>query len=122
VGDVARALGDVAITARNNFVLVDKKHHIIHNTKVLTSNALLFLRKQLQKAEENDPEIDAFLRLDGTSKIKYVLTWLWKKMKELDRRHHLIERATIEVKELTITSYKLIMKIAAYLCQERQQQ
>mmetsp|Transcript_2644 Transcript_2644/g.5707 ORF Transcript_2644/g.5707 Transcript_2644/m.5707 type:complete len:362 (+) Transcript_2644:241-1326(+) len=122
VGDVARALGDVAITARRNFNIVDDKHHIVEKTKRITTYVLSYLHQQVKKVEEHDPEMDAFLQLDGKSKMKSMLRWAWKKMGEFERQHNLLERGAIQLKALAITSYKMTVKIFTSLCQERHQQ
>jgi hypothetical protein len=121
-GDISRALGDVAITAQQNFYAVDEKHHIIDKTKRMISNIISYLQKQVKKVEENDPDMDAFLAMDGKSKVKTVLWWTWKKLGELERRHNLIERGAVELKALLGSTYEMAVKLVTTMCQERQEQ
>jgi hypothetical protein len=94
-GDMARAIGDVALVARDKFREVDGKHHIVDKGKVAAAEA-----------------IDKIQQADQTHQLKerlyQFLSWCWNSTLEFAQRHHLIERGSAKVKRLL---NKLVEKI-----------
>lgn len=86
-GDVARAMGDIAIMARLRFLELDAKHHLLEKAQ---KEATKFLRKLQHKAERN-PETKV--------KVKRFVGWCWRALIQFENEHKLIQRGSIKAKE-----------------------
>jgi hypothetical protein len=86
-GDVARALGDIAIMARVRFLELDAKHHLVEKGQEAVTR---ILRKLKHKAEKN-PEAKV--------KVKRFVGWCWRALVEFENQHKLIQRGSIKAKE-----------------------
>jgi hypothetical protein len=84
VGDVSRAVGDLAISARSHAQEIDNKHHVVETTKAAASQAL-------DKAQQYDRENRV------VEKVQRVLTNGWKWTVDFVHRHNLIERGVQNV-------------------------
>jgi len=78
-GDVARAMGDVALTARDKARELDKEHHLLKKSKVAANDAL-----------EKVKEIDT---AQVMAKSKVVASDVWEKAKEVDQKHDVVGKA-----------------------------
>ncbi|KAI2489283.1 hypothetical protein MHU86_25317 [Fragilaria crotonensis] len=79
-GDVARAIGHVALEAKAKAVELDRQHNLVQKGKEAASEAW-------EKAKEFDRKHNILERS------KAFLVWSWDTMVELNRRHRLVERA-----------------------------
>jgi hypothetical protein len=86
-GDVARAMGDVAIMARVRFLELDAKHHLLEKSQ----KAALKILKKLQHNVENNPEAKV--------KAKRFVGWCWRSIVEFENKNKLIQRVSIKAKE-----------------------
>ena len=80
VGDFARAMGEVALTAREKAIALDGKHHIVTSTKTATSKAL-------ENAKAMDEEYHV------AEKSKNCLVHTGKAAIDFASRHRLVERS-----------------------------
>jgi hypothetical protein len=79
-GDLARALGDVALVARDKFREVDSEHHIIEQSRAAAKEAL-------QKLQEADR------RQGARDKLGRFAVYCWRSTLDFVERHNLVERA-----------------------------
>jgi hypothetical protein len=79
-GDVARAIGHVALEAKAKAVELDRQHNLVQKGKEAVADAW-------EKAKEFDRKHNILERS------KAFLVWSWETMLELNRRHHIVERA-----------------------------
>ena len=79
-GDAARAVGDVALVAKNKAKQVDAKHHLVLKSK----NAI---NQAWQRAKEVDR------RHNVLEKTKGFVVFSWEKILEINREHRVIERS-----------------------------
>lgn len=86
-GDIARALGDVAIVARARFLELDKKHRLVDKGKKAATRAL----SQLKHKADKNPETKF--------KVQRFVGWCWKSLVEFENQHKLIQRGSIKAKE-----------------------
>lgn len=100
-GDVARALGEVAITAQHRFQEVDQKHHMVDRSKKAATNAFARAKKHLHSLQDEDKkdQFRAFLELDAKHKCTAVVIWCWKSLVDFERKHNLIQRGSIQAKK-----------------------
>ena len=80
VGDCARAMGEVALTAREKAIALDKKHHIMNSTQAAASGAL-------ENAKAMDEEYHV------AEKSKNCLFQTGKAAVDFASRHKLVERS-----------------------------
>jgi hypothetical protein len=78
-GDIARAMGDIALTARERAREVDEKHHLVDKSKKLSAD-------MWEKAKELDRQHHIL------EKFKDFLAFSWKAAVDFTRRHRLLER------------------------------
>jgi hypothetical protein len=79
-GDAARAVGQLAVEAKQKAVQVDRKHNLVQKGQVAATQAW-------EKAKEIDRQHNI---LDKT---KAFCVWSWETAREQNRKHHLLERA-----------------------------
>lgn len=79
-GDAARAVGDVALVAKEKAVEVDAKHNIVEKTKIAANNVW-----------ERCKEVDR--KHNVLEKTKGFVVFSWTKMLEINREHRVLERA-----------------------------
>jgi hypothetical protein len=78
-GDIARAIGDVALTTRDKACEIDQKHHIVDKSKTAAANAW-----------EHAKELDRQHRI--LDRFKDFVLFSWRETVEFIRRHMLLER------------------------------
>lgn len=83
-GDMARAMGDVALTARDKAIEVNEKHLIIQGSKNAASDAV-------QKIKEIDRKHEV------VAKTKEFAGWSWDTIKVFNQKHRVVDRALITV-------------------------
>ena len=96
-GDMARAIGDVALVARDKFREVDNKHHIADKGKVAVVDAM----KKIQEVDRNHHVYERFHRF---------LSWCWNSTLEFAQRHNLMERVSASLKILLDKMAKKIVE------------
>merc|ERR1712150_163067 len=79
-GDVARAMGDVALTVREKAIEVDEKHHIVEESKKAATGVV-------DKAKQVDEKYEV------VAKTKEFVSWSLETIKDFNRRHRVVERA-----------------------------
>lgn len=79
IGDVSRAMGDVALHARDKGLEIDEKHQVVENTKLALAGAW-------EQAKELDRQHHIL------DKIKDFLIFSWKEAVDFTLRHRLLER------------------------------
>jgi hypothetical protein len=80
VGDTARAVGDVALSAREKAIEIDEKHNVVGKTKVAAEEAF-------EKAKELDQN-HHFLE-----RTKVFVVYSWNSIVDFVRRNHVLERS-----------------------------
>uniref|UniRef100_A0A7S2IEL1 Uncharacterized protein n=1 Tax=Helicotheca tamesis TaxID=374047 RepID=A0A7S2IEL1_9STRA len=83
-GDVARAMGDVALTAREKARKLDDEHHLVDKSKAMANDAWVKVK-----------EIDT---AQVAEKSKVVANNVWEKAKEIDQKHDVVGK----VKEISV--------------------
>ena len=86
-GDVARALGEVAIVARDKAKEVEHKHHLVDKGKVAATEAI----EKIQEADRRHQLKDRFSEF---------ISWCWASTLDYAKRHHLIEKASEAMREI----------------------
>jgi hypothetical protein len=86
-GDAARALGDVALVARDKARQVNQKHHIVDRSKVAATDAI----NRTQEAERNH---------EFKTKFQDFLKYCWASTLEFSQRHRLVDRGSEKLKGL----------------------
>ena len=79
IGDISRAMGDVALHARDKAFEIDEKHQVVENTKLALAGAW-------EQAKELDRQHHIL------DKMKDFLLFSWKEAVDFTRRHRLLER------------------------------
>lgn len=86
-GDVARALGDVALVARDKWKEVDSKHHIVNRSREATNEAI----HHIQEADR---------RHHGRQRLFKFVAYCWRKTWKFIEDHRLIDRGCYQLKVL----------------------
>jgi hypothetical protein len=86
-GDTARALGDVALVARDKARQVNQKHHIVDRSKVAATDAI----HRIQEADRNH---------EFKTKLQEYSKYCWKSTLEFAQRHRLVDRGSEKLKQL----------------------
>lgn len=86
-GDVARAIGDVALVAREKWMEVDSKHHIVEKSKAAAKDAI-------HKLKESDRKH----RLKR--KIFKTVRYCWNGILDYVERHQLVDRGVQKLQKL----------------------
>lgn len=86
-GDVARALGEVALVARDKWREVDSKHHLVDKGREAANEAI----QRIKQADQRHHGRDKFVKFAA---------YCWKTTLEFVERHHLIERGCEKLKVL----------------------
>lgn len=86
-GDLARALGEVALVARDKFKEVDSKHHIVDKGQQAAQEAF-------QRIQETDR------RHHGREKFLKFVAHCWKSTMEFVERNRLLERGCEQLRKL----------------------
>jgi len=98
-GDCARAIGQVALMARQKAVEVNQKHNLVRKGQDAANNAW-------EKAKEVDR------RHNILERAKTFVVYSWNSLKEANRKHHLLQRATDGVgKAITFVTTKISEKL-----------
>jgi hypothetical protein len=79
IGDVSRAMGDVALHTRDKALEIDEKHQVVKNTRLALADAW-------EQAKELDRQHHIL------DKMKDFLIFSWKESVDFTRRHRLLER------------------------------
>jgi hypothetical protein len=86
-GDAARALGDVALVAREKARQVNQKHHIVDRSKVAATDAI----HRIQEADRNH---------EFKTKLRKFPKYCWTSTLEFAQRHRLVDRGSEKLKKL----------------------
>ena len=92
-GDVARALGDVAVLARSKFVELDEKHHLVDKSKETAAKALAKL-KEAERRHHNNHRCKK-----KKIEFKKFVALCWKSFLEFERKHKVVERTSTTMKK-----------------------
>lgn len=79
IGDISRAMGDVALHTREKALEIDEKHQVVENAKLALANAW-------EQAKELDRQHHIL------DKVKEFLIFSWREAVDFTRRHRLLER------------------------------
>jgi hypothetical protein len=91
-GDVARALGDVAVLARSKFTELDEKHHLVDKSKEAATNAFAKLKEAERRHHNNQ-------RCKTNVEFKKFVALCWKSLLIFERKHKVVERISTTMKE-----------------------
>jgi hypothetical protein len=91
-GDIARAMGDVALLTHSRFVELNEKHHLVDKGKEAASKAMT----KLKEAEERHRR-----RRSCKKKVKFrkFVAWCWKSLVDFENKHKLLGRMCQKTKD-----------------------
>lgn len=95
-GDAARAVGDVALTARSKAKELDEKHHVVDKTKVAAGNAW-------EKAKEMD------VKHNFLDQMKNALAIVYERAVAFNEEHHVIDK----VSNAMVTFFRFVSRKVA---------
>ena len=86
-GDLARALGEVALVAKEKFQEIDNKHNLVHKSQEAAQEAI----RRMQEADR---------RHHGREKFFRFVTYCWETTWSFVERHRLVERGYEHMQKL----------------------
>ena len=90
MGDLARAMGDVALLTRKRFEELNEKHHLVDKGKNAAGKAL----KKIKEADRRRHH----RRCCKREKFQKFLATCWKSLVAFENKHHLLSRASNKAK------------------------
>lgn len=107
-GDVARAVGQVALVAQSKAKEVNQKHNLVGKTQVAANKAL-------ERAKELDRKHSILART------KEFMVYSWQTVTEVNRQHRVLERSVEGVgKALSYVGRKLVASLASSTTPDQQ--
>ncbi|KAL3914309.1 MAG: hypothetical protein SGILL_006156 [Bacillariaceae sp.] len=88
VGDVARAMGDVALLTRTRFEELNEKHHLVDKGKNAAGNALHKIKQAERRRHQRK-----------RAKLQKFLAYCWKSIVAFEEKHHLMKRVSTKAKD-----------------------
>jgi hypothetical protein len=90
-GDIARAMGDVAILTGSRAQQLNEKHQLVGKGKKVAGKALAKLKEIEQKHHHRHCE--------ERIKFRKFVAWCWKSLVNFEHKHQLLNRLSIKAKE-----------------------
>jgi hypothetical protein len=91
-GDIARAMGDVALLTQSKFLELDEKHHLVDKGREAAGKAL----SKLKEAEERRRRHRSCKK---EIKFRKFVAWCWKALVDFEIKHKLLRRISRNAKE-----------------------
>jgi hypothetical protein len=95
-GDVARAMGDVALLTHSKFQEVNQKHHLVDEGKQAAGKAFTKLKEAKERRRQRRWHRHA---CDKKVKFRKFVAWCWKSLVEFERKHQFLGRMSQKAKE-----------------------
>lgn len=94
-GDIARAMGDVALLTHSKFEELNEKHQLVDKGKEASGKAFTKLRA----VHERHRQHRRHRNYEKKVKVRKLVAWCWKSVVEFERKHKVLQRLSLKAKE-----------------------
>ncbi|KAG7363275.1 hypothetical protein IV203_026635 [Nitzschia inconspicua] len=95
VGDIARAMGDVALLTQSKFQELNEKHHLVDKGKEAAGKVLVHIKAANERHRQRR------YRRGFEKKVKFrkLVAWCWKSLLDFERKHKILGGLSQKAKE-----------------------
>lgn len=94
-GDIARAMGDVALLTHTKFQELNEKHQLVDKGKEASGKVFTKLRA----VHERHRQPRRRRNCEKKAKVRKLVAWCWKSVLEFERKHKVLQRLSLTAKE-----------------------